>query len=309
MCVISPSPVMTWFPLLSIVEKEPTQLDVLIVFLGLLVTAAGAFILAHLRPLTQPEISQLATKRRNKGVQAYFTFTPEVLTVDANLKKRLNPKGKFYSVGISLADFPSWAAALLKGKKHEWVVFGFERLKTINSLWANKGPDRTVVIMDLSPEEAVEVAIEDKSTSVLICHNHPNVDPRHLDCSQPSDKDVESAQKYAQVLNRKGLNLIEWVCERGRHHEYFFSPADSFLPVRQFVETVEAANGRSKLTNLSLHLERLSDSFATVAVVAGQVLGALLIIALLIGAAWLAWQMAKLLLALLVLWFLSRILK
>jgi hypothetical protein len=185
----------------------------------------------------------------------------------------------------------------------------FERHKSIASLWVNKGSDRERVSMHLSPEQIAAVANEDTSTSVLICHNHPNIDSRHLDCSQPSNQDLQSAREYGQVLNRKGLNLAEFVCERGEHHKYFLSPAESFLPVPQFLEAIEAANGRSKLTNLWLHLERLSTLFSTAFRVAGQVLGVVLIIALVIGAVWLAWQMAKLLLALLALWLLSRLLK
>nr|MBC7244230.1 hypothetical protein [Chloroflexota bacterium] len=124
-------------------------------------------------------------------------------------------------------------------------------------IWLNKGFDRSGVSPYLSVEKIANIAKRENYTSILIFHNHPNTNPNYYDCRKPSSKDLESANNFAHVLNTHGINLVEFVCERGIHYKYFFSPADSFLPLSEFVLAIEEINGSSKFRNLLLHLERI----------------------------------------------------
>jgi len=215
------------------------------------------FILTHLRPLTEDEVRQLGTKKRRKQIRQYFSYDKSELTVDKDFKKRMRPNGKFYQRSDSLYRFPAIAAALLKYKKHEWIIMAFESNKEIFLIWLNKGPDRSSASPYFWTKDMPNVPHGKKLTSVMIFHNHPNPDPKYFDYTKPSGRDIEFAKDYSSVLNDLGINLVSFICERGRHYEYFLSPADSFLPLPQFIEEINEVNGRSKLKNLSLHFERI----------------------------------------------------
>lgn len=169
----------------------------------------------------------------------------------------MKPSGKFYQMSERLHEFPAIAAALLKYKKHEWIIVAFERDNEILLIWLNKGMNRSIVSSRLSVEDMARVAGEREAASVLTFHNHPNPDPNYLDCTRPSDLDIKTAKIRSSVLNDRGVNFVSFVCERGRPYEYSLSPADSFLPLPQFIEEIDEVNGRSRLKNLSLHVERI----------------------------------------------------
>ena len=225
--------------------------------IGLICIVIVVFIVIHLRPLREEEIRALGQKRRNKQILKYFSFDSREFNANKDFKKSMNPDGRFYQINESLFEFPSLAAALLKYKKHEWIVIAFEQNKKVDSIWLNKGFDRSAVSLYLSMEHIAEIAKEDKQTSVLIFHNHPNANPNYYDCRRPSDKDIKSASDFAQVLNRNGSNLLEFVCERGIHYRYYLSPADSFLPLSEFIDAINKVNGLSRFKNLSLHFKRI----------------------------------------------------
>jgi len=215
------------------------------------------FVFTHLRPLNEDEVKQLGTKRRGKQIRGYFSFVAGEFNVDKEFKKRMNPNGAFYRINEGLFGFPSVAAALLKYKKHEWIIIAFEKQKKIDLIWLNKGFDRSEVSLYLSVGNIANIAKQENYTSILIFHNHPNTNPNYYDCRRPSSKDLESANEFACVFNTHGINLVEFVCERGIHYEYFLSPAISFIPLTEFVMAINKINGLSKLKNLSLHIERI----------------------------------------------------
>lgn len=170
----------------------------------------------------------------------------------------MNPNGALYhSEDISLFEFPSHASALLKYKKHEWIILAFEKNEIVDLIWLNKGSDRSGVSAYLSKEMIVDIANKDNYLSVLIFHNHPNSNPQYYDCSNPSNQDLESADEYGQTFNEQGINLIEFICERGHHYEYYISPSSKFIPLVGFVTDIEKSNGVSKLKNLGLHVDRV----------------------------------------------------
>ena len=92
------------------------------------------FIIFHLRKLTENEVMQLSKKRRDKKLSEYFLFDNREYSANKNFKKIMNPNGKIYQINESLFEFPSIAAALLKYKKHEWIIIAFEKNKNINSI-------------------------------------------------------------------------------------------------------------------------------------------------------------------------------
>lgn len=232
-------------------------MEFLLVIIGIFLLISSIFIVTHLRPLTKDEVKSLAVKRRNRQIRMYFSFDTREFAVNKEFKKRMNPKGTFYKVSTNLFEFPAIAASLLKYKKHEWVIIAFEKDKKVELIWVNKGFDRSSVFLYLSVEEITKIAKQENQTSVLIFHNHPNINPNYYVCRRPSDQDIKSAKEFAHVLNSNGINLLEFVCERGKHYEYFLSPAETFLPLIEFIESIGKANGQSKFKNLSLHFERI----------------------------------------------------
>ena len=215
------------------------------------------FILTHIRQLNDFEVNQLGTKRRTKQIRRYFSYDRGETSVDKEFKKRMKSSGKFYPIRKRLQNFPSVAAALLKYKKHEWTIIAFERNKEIYLIWCNKGPDKMSVTPTLSMENVARIAYEKGAASILTFHNHPNPNPGKYRTNMPSDQDLESAKLRSTIYNSRGLNLVSFVCERGRYYEYFMSPANSFLPLIGFVEVINGINGSSRLSNLKLHIERI----------------------------------------------------
>ncbi|MDQ6996097.1 MAG: JAB domain-containing protein [Mariprofundus sp.] len=208
-------------------------------------------------PLSEGEINQLSKKRRDKKILSYFSFNGNEFDVCKDFKKRMSPNGKFYQLDESLKDFPSVAAALLKHKKHEWIIVAFEKNKKVDLIWINKGISREYVSLNLSVDHLVQIACDTKHSSVLIFHNHPNPNPNDYDCSNPSEQDIKSAIFFAEGLNSKGINLVEFICERGIHHKYFSSEASVFFPLREFYNEIQMINGTSKFQNFFLHMERI----------------------------------------------------
>lgn len=232
-------------------------MEIMYILFSMFILIGLIFVFTHLRPLTENEVKHLGTKRRGKHIRVYFSFNTREFNVDKEFKKRMNPNGKFYRIDEDLVDFPSTAAALLKYKKHEWIIIAFEKQKKVVSIWLNKGFDRSGVSPYLSVDNIAGIANQENCKSVLIFHNHPNTNPDYYDCSHPSSQDMNSANEFAQVLNGHGVNLVEFVCERGMHYEYFLSPVGSFLPLSEFIGTINRISGSSKLKNLSLHIERI----------------------------------------------------
>ena len=228
----------------------------LLAFLAAVCLLCGAFVVTHLRHLNDNEVRELATKRRNNEIRAYFTFHQGHTAVDPEFKKRMVPTGTSYPLSYPLYGFPSLAAALLKYKKHEWMLVAFERNKQVELVWENKGPDNTQVSL-LADSEFLFNGLQLDYDSVLVFHNHPNPDPRHFDALVAGGQDNLFAAHYADVFNGSGLNFLMFVCERGKYREFFRSPADTFLPLPDFVAAINGANGLGKLKNLRLHLERV----------------------------------------------------
>ena len=212
--------------------------------------------LTHLKPLNVFEVRNLALKRRKKEIKKYFIFDLRSYKVDSNFKKKMKTIGKLYEINDSLYSFPAIAAGLLKYKKHEWILIAFEKSKIIEQIWTNKG-FRYAAFPMLDIEEILRIAKNNNYQTIMIFHNHPNSNPNYFNCRLPSDQDEVSAKYYADIFSKNNLNLLDFICERGRFLEYFRYINDNFFKVENLEKQIIAVNGISKAKNLKLHLERI----------------------------------------------------
>ncbi|MBN1571929.1 MAG: hypothetical protein JW984_01895 [Deltaproteobacteria bacterium] len=248
------------------------MLDFIITIFILCTLFALVFVITHLRPLRDYEIKSLAIMRRDIKVRIYYSFRIVEFFADKNFKKKMNPNGEFCEISEELINFPGIAASLLKYKKHEWTIIGFEKDRLVNLIWLNKGFDNKRVNIYLPLNDIANIALRKNYNTVLIFHNHPNTNPRYYSCINPSDQDLKTASEFAQVLNDNKIGLLEFVCERGGFYEYFYSPSDSFFPLANFVKSIERVNGSSLLKNLSLHIERIRKKGTDIVERKGRVL-------------------------------------
>ena len=226
-------------------------------FLAAIVAIILIFILLHLRPLTKHEISSLSIKRRMQDIENFFNADNTERTVNPEFKKSLNPRGTFYNVNLSLYETASTISGLLKYKKHEWIVIAFLKNKEVDKLWVNKGHDNSSSSIYLPVIKTLEIANKEGYSTILMFHNHPNSNPSKYDCTSASKTDLDTASDWAKTLNPGGVNLLKYICERGQHYRYFLAPSESFRPLCNFIEEVNATNGRSIFNNLQLHIERI----------------------------------------------------
>lgn len=226
-------------------------------FLAAVVAGILLFITLHLRSLADYEVTSLGIKRRKRNIEAYFHMDNIERSVNVEFKKSLNPRGVFYRVDLPLYSAASTVAGLLKYKKHEWIVVAFEKGKQVGHLWVNKGHNNSSASIYLPLNEALDTAIRNGYSSILMFHNHPNSNPSRYNCTQASKTDLFTASYWASTLNPGGVSLAEYVCERGLHYRYFLSPSESFVPLADFIEAINRANGYSRFGNLCLHMERI----------------------------------------------------
>lgn len=215
------------------------------------------FVFYTTRPLNPNQAIHLAGKRRVKSINDYYHFQNVDLAFNSDFKKSMNPKGAFYQINEHLRIIPTLIASLLKYKKHEWIVIAFERQQQVDLIWSNKGADRSSVSSLLYNEEILKKALFSKHSTILIFHNHPNANPKHYDCSNPSQADIDSAKILASLIIPHNINLIEFVCERGSSKIYHKSISKNFLPLDNFLKPIQELNGTSSFANFSLNLERI----------------------------------------------------
>jgi len=226
-------------------------------FLAVVVAGVLLFIVLHLQPLTDHQVRSLGIKRRKRNIEVYFHADNTEQSVNPDFKKSLNPRGVFYQVDLPLCSAASIVAGLLKYKKHEWIVVAFEKQKQVGLLWVNKGNDNSSASIFLPINQILDTTLKNGYSSVLMFHNHPNSNPNRYNCTQASKTDLDTASHWADTLNPGGINLVKYVCERGRHYQYFLSPSESFMPLSDHIADINRANGGPWYGNLRLHLERI----------------------------------------------------
>lgn len=196
------------------------------------------------RPLTTAEVHRVAGKLRQRDLSDYFRCGSSPVHPDPQFKSGLEPNGALYPSNMPMQSFPSFAAHLLKYKKHEWMVIGFARDCFVTHLWAHKGPDSTQVSVGFSPAELAETAGRLGAEVVLWFHNHPATDPQHYSYNMPSGSDLTHAAEFGAHLVAHGISLANYVCERGVAYPYTGGAglycADSLLPLQAHVAWVAA---------------------------------------------------------------------
>src|SRR6056297_782018 len=213
------------------------------------------FFILHLRPLSENEVKDLAEKRRKKLINNYYRFSSQETTVDKEFKSNMNPNGIYYEMDEDSYYFPAIVAALMKYKKHEWIVIGFEKDKKIVLMWVNKGEDNSSVTPLLSREEIKNKALKMNSNTVLKFHNHPNSNPNYYDCTNPSKQDKLSAGVLSGEVVEENINYIDFVCERGLHYKFHEDYNDNFYHIEKIIKKIEQENNNTKLQNYKLHRE------------------------------------------------------
>lgn len=220
-----------------------------IALVGLAVVAL--FVVLHLQPLSKEEVDALAGKRRSIEISRFFTWSNVEIIADPRFKSAMNTNGALHSINEPISTFPATAAGLLKSKKHEWVVFGFAKGSAVELLYFNKGADNASVSPNLSTAQLLEVVHRIEANTVLMLHNHPN------GVLHPSAQDLTSARHFTDLLNPVGVSFVDFVCGRGRFVQYHRSVSDQAFPVGGFKSDILRVNGKSRMGNLRLHLERL----------------------------------------------------
>jgi hypothetical protein len=213
------------------------------------------FWLFHRRPLTEDEIVTLASVRRRIDVNRYFNFSRIQIPVNREFKSSMHAKGKFYKVSVPLSELPAYAAALLKGKKHEWIIIAFEKSSRIEYLWINKGFDNQSASILISVDNVADFAIKDSFSTVLMFHNHPNSNPNQYSYSQASPTDLRTADLYSSTLAAIGISHIAFVCERGMFFKYFSNYSDTFMPVNGYIQVISCIDNSIPANNYHLHKE------------------------------------------------------
>ena len=200
---------------------------------GLAVTVIGSLIIFGLFIVVffgdNAAKKRKSEQRPKTPLERYFSFDEREFNVNSFLKSTMNAEGEFHNWDESLSEFPALAAGLLKYKKHEWVIVGFEKNKRVTKAWLNKGPDGTQVSTYLSNEAIVRIAKQGGYSTILTFHNHPASDPANFSYHEPSSTDLETAKYRASIFSAKGLNLLSFVCVAGRHYQYFTTYADKFV--------------------------------------------------------------------------------
>ena len=122
-------------------------------------------------------------------------------------------------------------------------------------LWWNKGPDGTTVRAFLSEGALYSAIITLKPDTIAIFHNHPNPDPSLYQMNQPSEADLIHARFYNDLCGKLGVNLLEFICERGSPHLYYAGFVDTMIPIRTIIFEIQQVNGKNIINNYLLRKE------------------------------------------------------
>ena len=232
-------------------------MEIVNIIISIIVICFSVFVILHIRPLNSSEKLCLGKKRRKRQIKFYFSFNTKEYPVDKELDSQINSDANHHKINVSLCEFPSISSALLKSKKYECVIIGFEKNKKLESMWFSNCTNRSGLSTALSFKEIAEKAVKENVSSVIVFHNHLVSGTENKNLKEPSNQDLISANDLALALDRNGINLLEFMCDEGRFTEYFSSISDSFLTLKGFIEDIQMINSKSRFKNLTLHIDRL----------------------------------------------------
>ena len=96
-----------------------------IVFLLVLIWCWDVYNNCHL--LEPDEVRKLAKARQRSRALSRYEFIQLEQRVTPSQKKAMRSDGQFVRCDLDYNAAPAWVAAMLKYKKHEWIVMGFIR--------------------------------------------------------------------------------------------------------------------------------------------------------------------------------------
>lgn len=225
-----------------------------------LAAIAAAVIASHIyrgRELTPAEILDIAQQMRIAAIWDKIQWSQDTWSSEPlrDTKKRMKSAGGIHECNADAGDFVAFAAALLKHKKHEWFIVGWAANRRVSRYWCNKGPDSTMVIPGLGPEEMAHAAKVTRATVVYDLHNHPNPSPQRLDCSQASAQDLESSRQIGKYLAARGLAYVAFVVERGTAYPYAVFVPEGWAPFSEHLDSVKAAASMGSDSRRALRID------------------------------------------------------
>jgi hypothetical protein len=208
------------------------------------------------RRLPDEEAETIARKKRLAVIEQHYGFPSGPSYADyRSFKRIMKADGNLYEMDILTADFPKEGAAILKHKKHEWIMYAFCRGKKVVSVWMNKGPDRTQVWSLIPIETLYRIAGEIGADTVISMHNHPNPDPGRYSSCMPSEADGSNAISRGMFFNQQNINFLAFVAERGLHYQYACWVTDGFFPLEDIRSEIDDRRRRFSPANLRLRRE------------------------------------------------------
>jgi len=234
---------------------EGEKAMILFIILSLWLLIEILFYLTHKNPLNDLQIEKLSIKRRKRYIRKNYTFHIRSTIIDSKFKSKMNSNGKLYSVNLPLPNFPAYVSALLKGKKHEWVVLAIEGEGVVKYIWTNKGFDSSSVNFFCDISDIINLCKDNNCYTIMRFHNHPNSSPNTQTCFLASEQDKKSAHLLSATANSDSLNWLDFVCERGNYLKYFEKYSDTFIPKCALPESIKNENAISKYHNYKLHRE------------------------------------------------------
>lgn len=199
--------------------------------------------------LNDDEINELAVSQRFWDTYNYLGFAESQFGVNKEFKSTLNKNGQLYDCNESLNNFPSIASALLKGKKHEWIIFAFAKNKVVYSFYTNKGSDNQSVSPNLSSDYINKLAKNGGADMVLEFHNHPN------GVLSASQQDISSANYFGEIFTNNRLNFTAFVSGTGRFRQYGWWFTENFFEINIYIELIKKENGTSRRVNFDFRQE------------------------------------------------------
>jgi DNA repair protein RadC len=224
----------------------------IIIFVTILVSFICLYLINYWlnsEKLTDEEINELALSQRFWDIYKYFDFNESQVEINKEFKSTLNKDGQFYNCNESLKNFPAIASALLKSKKHEWIIIAFSSNKIIKSFYTNKGVDNESVVPNLGAEIIKKIAMDNDADLILDFHNHPN------SVLLASQQDIAVANYLGKIFTNNGLNFIAFVTGKGNFHLYGLWVTDTFYDFNNYLSHCRNENGKSRSINYKMRKE------------------------------------------------------
>jgi hypothetical protein len=219
------------------------------IFLWLTIAALLVVLERLSRPLSVEQEEALASRRRLNELGRRYCWSRQESSVSREFKSRMRKDGAFHKIHEPMRSAPSLGAALLKGKKHEWIVFLFVSDGKARLIYFNKGPDNMQVWPLLETWELLRTAERYEAEAILCIHNHPGGP------LWPSDQDFVSGRQLALECLERNIAFFDFVCVAGKFYEFLAAVPDAMLPVEGFLREVQHLNRRGRWQSLRLRME------------------------------------------------------